>query len=60
VANPIAAILSGALLARYAWDLPAEAERIEIAVNSVLEGGLPGTTEAITQAVLVKMEQTVY
>jgi homoisocitrate dehydrogenase len=52
IANPIAAILSGALLARYAWDLPKAAGCIESAVNGVLDAGLPDGTEAITQAVL--------
>ena len=39
VANPIAAILSGAMLLRYSLDLGAEAERIETAVLRVLEKG---------------------
>ncbi len=56
IANPIAAILSAALLARYAWDLPTEADRIERAVSAVLEAGLPNTTETITQAILDKLE----
>ncbi len=56
VANPIAAVLSGALLARYAWNLPAAAERIEDAVNTVLAAGLPATTEEITRAVLSRLE----
>ncbi len=56
VANPIAAILSAALLARYAWDLPQAAGCIEAAVNAVLEEGLPATTEGITQAVLDHLE----
>ncbi len=33
IANPIAAILSAALLARYAWEMPRCAERIETAVQ---------------------------
>jgi homoisocitrate dehydrogenase len=57
VANPIAAVLSGALLARYAWNLPEAACRIETAVNSVLAAGLPGTTEDITQAILRGLEE---
>lgn len=57
VANPIAAVLSGALLARYAWNLPEAACRIETAVNSVLAAGLPGTTEDITQAILRRLEE---
>jgi len=36
IANPIAAILSAALLVRHAWGLPQEAERIESAVRAVL------------------------
>ncbi|MBI4241853.1 MAG: 3-isopropylmalate dehydrogenase, partial [Candidatus Rokubacteria bacterium] len=39
VANPIAAILSAAMLLRYSLDLAAEAERIETAVLRVLEKG---------------------
>jgi 3-isopropylmalate dehydrogenase len=38
-ANPIAAILSAAMLLRYSLDLPAEAERVETAVLRVLEKG---------------------
>ncbi len=56
IANPIAAILSGALLARYAWDLPAAADGIESAVNTVLESGLPATTEEITQSILDRIQ----
>ena len=56
IANPIAAILSGALLARYAWDLPAAADGIERAVNTVLESGLPATTEEITQSILDRIQ----
>lgn len=55
IANPIAAILSAALLARYAWDLPEAAGRIETAAGAVLDAGLPATTEAITQAILDRM-----
>lgn len=57
VANPIAAVLSGALLARYAWDLPEAAVRIETAVNSALAAGLPPTTEEITQSLLNRLEE---
>jgi 3-isopropylmalate dehydrogenase len=39
VANPIAAILSAAMLLRYSADMPADAERIETAVLRVLEKG---------------------
>lgn len=38
-ANPIATILSVAMLLRYSLDLPAEAEAIEAAVTKVLEKG---------------------
>jgi len=37
IANPLAAILSAALLARYHWDLVGAADRIEHAVKSHLE-----------------------
>jgi 3-isopropylmalate dehydrogenase len=39
VANPIAAILSAAMLLRYSLDLVSPAERIERAVMRVLESG---------------------
>jgi 3-isopropylmalate dehydrogenase len=39
IANPIAAILSGAMLLRYAFGLGADADRIEAAVLRVLEQG---------------------
>jgi 3-isopropylmalate dehydrogenase len=39
VANPIAAILSAAMLLRYSLDLGAEADRVEAAVLRVLEQG---------------------
>lgn len=53
VANPIAAILSAALLARYAWDCPEPAQRIDNAVSAFLAADGPSTgTEAITQGVL--------
>ncbi len=39
-ANPIATILSAAMMLRYSLDLPAAAERIEKAVDSALESGL--------------------
>lgn len=48
-ANPIAAILSAALLARHAWNLPEAADRIEAAVQTAT--GEQGT-EAIMNAVL--------
>jgi homoisocitrate dehydrogenase len=63
IANPIAAILSGAMLCRYYWQQPEAAESIEQAVAAVLGQGLrtpdiasPGDqsvgTEVVTQAVL--------
>ena len=66
IANPIAAILSAAMLIRYLWKLPDEASRIEMAVNSALSDGLlvengrlsPNIkTENITQAILDRLTQ---
>ena len=39
LANPIATILSAAMMFRYSFDLAAEADCIENAVNKVLEAG---------------------
>jgi 3-isopropylmalate dehydrogenase len=39
VANPIAAILSAAMLLRYSLNMASEADRIEAAVRQVLEQG---------------------
>lgn len=39
IANPIATILSAAMMLRYSFDLPEEADAIEAAVSSVLEAG---------------------
>jgi 3-isopropylmalate dehydrogenase len=39
-ANPIATVLSVAMMLRYSLDEPALAERIETAVNQVLDAGL--------------------
>jgi 3-isopropylmalate dehydrogenase len=39
IANPLAAILSGAMLLRYSLDRPAEADRVEQAVERVLAAG---------------------
>jgi homoisocitrate dehydrogenase len=64
IANPIAAILSGALLARYAWGLDQSANRIEGAVRAALAEELEfegnrlangTTTEQITRAVLNRL-----
>ena len=53
IANPLAAILSGALLARHVWELPDAAKAIETAVTHVLstQPDLSGTT-AIAAAVM--------
>jgi 3-isopropylmalate dehydrogenase len=39
-ANPLATVLSVALMLRYGFDRPADAERVEAAVEAVLERGL--------------------
>lgn len=39
VVNPIACILSAAMMLRYSFDMPAEADEIEAAVNAVLDEG---------------------
>jgi len=63
IANPIAAILSTAMLVRYVWKQNDVAERIENAVRQALEEDIPsengqissstdGLTELITQAIL--------
>lgn len=52
IANPIAAILSAALLARHAWGMEENARRIECAVERTLEEGLPQGTAAITRSVM--------
>jgi len=56
IANPIATILSGAMMLRHAFDLDAEAESIERAVEAALDDGCrtpdiaaPGTTRVNTQ-----------
>ena len=40
VANPLATILSAAMMLRYSLDEPAHADRVEAAVNDVLDQGL--------------------
>ena len=40
VVNPIACNLSAAMMLRYSFDMPAEADEIEAAVNAVLNKGL--------------------
>ena len=63
LANPLATILSAAMMLRYSLGQPAAAERVERAVTSVLQAGLrtadihtPGTrrvgTEEMGRAVL--------
>ena len=61
IANPIAAILSSALLARHVWKLPAIANQIETAVNLAMEQDIAirdkrilpeETTKTITQAII--------
>jgi len=53
IANPIASILSAAMLARYVWELEEAAGRIETAVSHTLSNH-PNlkTTQAITNAIL--------
>jgi homoisocitrate dehydrogenase len=41
LANPIAAILSGAMLVRYVWQRPEAADRIETAATEIMQAGLP-------------------
>ncbi|MDX1412829.1 MAG: isocitrate/isopropylmalate dehydrogenase family protein [Candidatus Promineifilaceae bacterium] len=54
VANPIAAILSGALLARYVWGNTTAADRIENAVAQALDcgAGQLNSTKGITDSIL--------
>jgi homoisocitrate dehydrogenase len=67
-ANPIAAILSAALLVRWAWGLPDSAGRIEQAVWTALKEDFPPldsaaspalSTAAITQAILLRLGTTI-
>ncbi|GIK56364.1 MAG: isocitrate/isopropylmalate dehydrogenase family protein [Chloroflexi bacterium] len=58
VANPIAAILSGALLARYVWGLEEGAGRVETAVaRTLVHETYPQltTTQAITHSILASL-----
>lgn len=56
VANPIAAVLSGALLVRYVWGLADMADRMETAVSRLLgSSNLPTTTTGITKAILQQL-----
>jgi homoisocitrate dehydrogenase len=65
IANPIAAILSAALLVRYTWHFPQSAERIESAIQNVIAHDLEIVqgkispvykTEDITRAVMDRLE----
>ena len=70
-ANPIACILSFAMALRYSFDLGAEAERLEQAVNAVLadglrtadlmgpEGGTPISTAQMGDAIVAKLAASV-
>lgn len=57
IANPVAAVLSAALLARYAWRMPQAAARIEAAVDDVLEAGMVNgrTTAQIAQSIIERL-----
>lgn len=58
IANPIAAILSGAMLARHVWGCENEAAQIERAVSAALEAGAgDGTmgTDRIRDAVIAQL-----
>jgi len=61
LANPIAAVLSGAMLARYAWGLNEVADRIETAVFRALARwphwnmGQSGLTDIIASAILEEL-----
>jgi 3-isopropylmalate dehydrogenase len=68
IANPLAAILSAAMMLRYSFDMPKGAERIEAAVRSVLAEGYrtadidePGATRLGTiemgDAVVAELER---
>jgi 3-isopropylmalate dehydrogenase len=68
IANPLAAILSFAMCLRYSFDMASEADLIEAAVASVLDGGLrtadimqPGkarvSTRVMGEAVISSLER---
>ncbi len=69
-ANPIACILSFAMALRYSFDLGAEADRLEAAVNAVLasglrtadlmgpEGGTPVGTAEMGDAILAELDKS--
>lgn len=54
LANPIAAILSGAMLVRYVWQLPDVADKIEAACAAVMQVGLAekDITQSVTNSIL--------
>ncbi|NPV87381.1 MAG: isocitrate/isopropylmalate dehydrogenase family protein [Anaerolineae bacterium] len=56
IANPAAAMLSAALLARYVWKEEDAARRIELAVQLALQTPGENTTAAITRRVLAALE----
>lgn len=58
LANPIAAILSGAMLVRHVWQRPEVAQRIEQAAAAVMQAGLPdnNVTAFVTQQLAQKLE----
>lgn len=60
IANPIGTILSAAMMLRYSFDMPKEADCIEAAVGRVLDMGyrtadIVGNGEGVTQVGCVKM-----
>ena len=61
IANPIATILSAAMMLRYSFDLDAEADSIEAAVKQVLKDGyrtidiMPRDGSAVTRVGTVEM-----
>ena len=65
VANPLAMILSAAMMLRHGFGMESEAARVELAVDAALEDGLrtrdlggDATTAQATDAVLNKLERT--
>ena len=62
IANPLATILSAAMMLRYSLGLPAEADRIEAAVQKVLSQGLRTVdifTEGTTKVSTIEMGDAV-
>ncbi|EEH15955.1 3-isopropylmalate dehydrogenase A [Paracoccidioides brasiliensis Pb03] len=64
IVNPVAAILSAAMLLQYSLNLPAEANAIETAVRNVIESGVRtgdiggnATTKEVGDAVAVELEK---